>query len=89
MRITRALLRHNIQLTAEVGALTEWQREIHDRKRTVHDRDPLWVAAVAEANGRDYIAAGLIPAANECRAEAAATIVEAYVKEAACQSATD
>jgi hypothetical protein len=81
MTISRASAGHKLEPKAELGALAEWHREIQNRTRTVHDRDCLWRAAVAEAQARDYAALGVVSAANDYRMEAATILLQAYLAE--------
>ena len=61
----------------EVGALKEWQRQIHAGQRTVYTLDALLKAAILEAHARDEIKIGQLARANKDRLEAAALLVEA------------
>ncbi len=61
----------------EVGALAQWQRELREGLRTRLTFDPLWRAAVYEAQGRDYLQLGMIEAANEARRQSARLVLEA------------
>lgn len=83
MRITTASLNHNIQVIPEAGALNEWHWELQQRQRTIHTRDPLFLAAVAEANARDALRLGCVSTANDYRAQAAAILLEAMIEEEA------
>jgi hypothetical protein len=61
----------------EVGALAEWRKELREGSRTRLTVDALWLAAVHEAQARDYLRDGMIGATNEERKKAAAIILEA------------
>lgn len=61
----------------EAGALAQWRKELRDGSRTKQTVDALWLAAVHEAQARDYLRDGMVAAANEERKKAAAIILEA------------
>ena len=60
-----------------IGALSQWQREIACGVRTRLKFDPLFFAAVAEANARDALRFGSVEAAYGYRRDAAEIIVAA------------
>ena len=74
---------NNPQLLAEPGALLQWRLELRSGTRTRYTMDPLWRAACAEANARDFAAWGVASAANEYRQRAAEIVLESFVAEAA------
>ena len=63
----------------EVGALAQWRRELRAGERTRLTADFLWLAAVHEAQGRDYERLGMVNAANEARLQSARLVLEAAV----------
>ena len=65
----------------EAGALREWQRQLRAGERTPLTFDPLWRAACAEANAREW--AWCPRVCNEYRVNAAAILVGAAEHEAA------
>jgi len=65
----------------EVGALSEWRRQLRDGTRTKYAADPLWRAACAEASARDWV--WYPPVCSDYRRQAAAIIVEASAAELA------
>jgi hypothetical protein len=67
----------------EVGALSEWRRQVADGKRKVTDRDHLRNAAIREANARDYLKWGAMRAATEDRIRAAELVMMAVPDDAA------
>lgn len=67
----------------EAGALAEWRKELQEGSRTRLTVDALWLAAVYEAQARDYLRDGMVGAANEERKKAAAIILEASTPEVA------
>lgn len=67
----------------EVGALREWRRQLAAGERTRLTFDPLFYAACAEMNARDYLRVGVLGAANDYRRQAARLIVEASAEDVA------
>jgi hypothetical protein len=65
----------SVQVPNEIGALTQWRREVFSRRRKVTDIDSLTLAAIHEANARDEIRAGLFSAAKDSRLKAAAVLL--------------
>ncbi|CAN5268555.1 hypothetical protein BH23GEM2_BH23GEM2_14900 [soil metagenome] len=63
--------------STEVGVLRQWRRELRAGARTIHNRDPLWRAAVYEAAARDAGREGMHQAAASDLDNAAALIVAA------------
>lgn len=61
----------------EAGALAQWRSEIRQGLRTKLTVDSLWLAAVHEAQARDYLRDGMVDAANEARRQSARLVLEA------------
>lgn len=66
-----------MQPVPEIGALAQWHRELREGRRTRLTADFLWLAAVHEAQGRDYERLGMVDAANEARRQSARLVLEA------------
>lgn len=70
-----------MQSITEIGALAQWHRELREGRRTTLTADFLWLAAVHEAQGRDYARLGMLEAANEARRQSARLVLEAALAE--------
>ncbi len=61
----------------DIGALTEWWRQLAAGERTTTTFDPLWYAACREAEARDLLRAECPHAADDARTDAANIILGA------------
>lgn len=68
------------QVLPEAGALREWQGELRKGLRTKYDNDPLYRAACAEANAREWT--WHPPTCNEYRRQAAEILLERSLERA-------
>lgn len=60
----------------EAGALEMWHQQLREGRRTRLTADLLWLAAVHEAQARDYERIGAARAADEARHHAARLVLE-------------
>jgi hypothetical protein len=60
----------------EAGALEMWHQQLREGRRTRLTADLLWLAAVHEAQARDYERNGAATAAEEARRHAARLALE-------------
>ena len=66
-----------VDCVSELKRTAQWHRELHEGRRTRLTADFLWLAAVHEAQGRDYERLGMVDAAKEIRRQSARLVLEA------------
>lgn len=69
--------RSPVEAIAEIGALSEWRRQLRAGERTPLTFDALWRAAAYEERARDELRLDQVSAANESRIMAAELLLGA------------